>query len=75
MRIQVMIARRILALEAAAAPAIGGDDRPNLNLIRVDDLGSFDLGGTGSSAIHTPILDRRLSRKCRRGDPNGNTRR
>src|SRR5262249_23743264 len=46
------------ALLLAAGPALRAADRPNLALMRVDDLGYGDIGPFGSTLNRTPNLDR-----------------
>ncbi len=54
----------LLILPAAAVESSAGDDRPNVLLIMVDDLGFSDLGCYGSE-IETPNLDRLAAKGLR----------
>ena len=53
-----------VALVAAAAPVIG-QDRPNVIVVLVDDLGWADLGCQGSTYYETPAIDRLASEGMR----------
>ena len=44
-------------LLAAASDLGSGDDRPNIVLLVVDDLGIGDLGCFGNTTISTPNID------------------
>ena len=44
-------------LLAAASDLGSGDDRPNIVLLVVDDLGIGDIGCFGNTTIRTPNID------------------
>ena len=46
-----------LHFEAAASDLGSGDDRPNIVLMVVDDLGIGDIGCFGNTTISTPNID------------------
>jgi arylsulfatase len=53
------------SLMPAMASAQKNEQRPNIILIMVDDLGFSDIGSYGASEIHTPNLDRLASEGIR----------